>query len=94
MSKIESFDQFFDEVEKRLWGTEKVFKPIEEWDEDDGLALFFKLDAGEPPVVTSPISSDWDSEYFTHWMQIPKELGKNDDYRIACIKSGINSTYI
>lgn len=73
--------------EYQAWNTEQVFKPVSEWDEEEGDALFFKLDAGEPPVVTSPISSDWDNDYFTHWMPLPDEFKYG--YRMACIKSGI-----
>lgn len=91
MMEIETFDQFCDEIERLAWNTEKVFRPVEEWHEDDGLALFFKLDAGEPPEVTSPISSDWDADYFTHWMSMPDEFQYG--YRMACIKSGIATTY-
>ena len=57
MAKIESFDQFMDEYESQVWGTEKVFRPVSDWHEEDGCALFFKIDAGEPPFATSPISS-------------------------------------
>ena len=90
---INTFDELMDAAEQQAWGTEQIFKSVEEWDEDDGLALFFKLDAGEPPEVTSPISSDWDGSYFTHWMPLPKELGKVSEYRLACIKSGIETKY-
>jgi len=89
--KIETFEQFCDSVEKQAWDTEHVFKPVEEWSEEDGDALFFRLDAGEPPCITSPISSGWDGEYFTHWMAMPKEF--TTGYRMACIKSGINTKY-
>lgn len=91
MGKIENFEQFCDEIEKLVWDTDHVFKPVSDWHEEDGLALFFKLDAGEPPVVTSPMSSDWDDDYFTHWMQLPEEF--TTDYRMACIKSGIKTEY-
>lgn len=91
MGKIENFEQFCDEIEKLAWNTEQVFKPVEEWHEEDGLALFFKLDTGEAPFVTSPISSDWDADYFTHWMPLPNEF--TTGYRMACIKSGIRTEY-
>lgn len=91
MGKIETFEQFYDTIEKQIWDTEKIFKPVDEWHEEDGPALFFKLDAGEPPVVTCPLSSDWDGSYFTHWMSLPDEF--KFGYRVACIKSGICTTY-
>lgn len=93
MGKIETFDQFCDEADRQAWNTEQIFRPLEAWGEDDGDALFFKLDAGEPPVVTSPLTSNWDGGYFTHWMPLPKELIKTSDYRIACIKSGIETQF-
>lgn len=77
--------------EQQIWNTESVFKPVSDWTEDDGQALFFRLDAGEPPQVTSPISSDWDPTYFTHFMALPKELVSINKYRETCIKSGIET---
>ena len=78
-------------VEKMARDTEQVFKTVADWYEEDGCALFFKLDAGEPPFVTSPICSDWDDNYFTHWMPLPNEF--RTGYRMACIKSGIETEY-
>jgi len=69
----------------------KIFYPVSEWHEDDGDCLFFKLDVGEPPVVTSPLSSDWDQEYFTHWMHLPDELKLTAKYIDTCLQSGINT---
>lgn len=91
MAKIETIDQLWDEMEARAWDTEKVFQPVEDWHEEDGTALFFKLDSGEPPEVTSPLHSDWDGSYFTHWMPLPQEF--TTGYRMACIKSGIKTNY-
>ena len=69
------------------------FLPVEEWGEDDGDCLFFKLDAGEPPEVTSPLCSDWEPKYFTHFMRMPKEFRAIDDYVAACRASGIRSEF-
>lgn len=80
------------EHEQKIQHSEPVFQPVSEWNEEIGQALFFCLDAGEPPQVTSPISSDWDSKYFTHFMLLPKEFGYVNDYRRACIKSGIETS--
>ncbi|MGB2264137.1 MAG: hypothetical protein ACPH3C_03045 [Glaciecola sp.] len=91
MGKINSFEELFNEVEKLAWDTEKVFHSVDEWHDDDGIALFFKLDAGERPFVTSPLCSDWDGDYFTHWMPLPDEFRYG--YRMACIKSGIKTEY-
>lgn len=71
----------------------KVFKPVSEWHEEDGDCLFFKLDAGEPPQVTSPICSTWDEDYFTHYMDMPKEFKLTKDYVIACESSGIETKW-
>ena len=90
--KIETLDQLFEALEERLWNTECVFKPVNEWCEEDGDALFFRLDAGESPTVTSPTSSNWIEDYFTHWMALPKEFTAEHKYRLACIKSGIRTT--
>jgi len=85
------FEGFFKALEKKAWNTELVFYPVDDWTEEEGDALFFKLDAGEPPVVTSPITSNWDQNYFTHYMPLPDEFKKG--YRMACIKSGIDTKY-
>ena len=89
---IESFEEAMEVAEKSVWDTEKVFRPVSEWDEDIGPALFFKIDAGEPPEVTSPLYHSFDYLYFTHWMRLPKEFGEDGDYRLACIKSGIETS--
>ena len=73
------------------WDLDKVFFPISEWHEDLGSCLFFKLDAGEPPVVTSPLSCSWDSSYFTHFMELPIELRLTKEYVKTCISSGIKT---
>lgn len=85
------YQDSLDEFEQNAWDTEQVFKPVSEWDEDDGQALFFKMDAGEPPEVTSPISSNWDGKYFTHWMPLPDVFTHINKFRTACIKSGIET---
>ena len=52
-------------------------KPIEEWHEDYGDVLWWKLPIEEPPYVGSPLCEDWPG-YHTHWTPIvvpqpPKE---------------------
>lgn len=89
---IESFYESISAEEKLLWGTEKVFRPLSEWNEEDGQVLFFRLDVGEAPEVTSPITSGFDFNYFTHWMPLPKVFGHVNNYRAACIKSEIETT--
>ncbi|WP_182038756.1 hypothetical protein [Vibrio alginolyticus] len=80
------------ESEQQVWGLEPVFKPVSEWTEEDGQALFFRLDVGEPPAVTSPISSDWDGNYYTHWMKLPEVFCHINEYRAACIRSGVETS--
>lgn len=80
------------ESEQQVWGLEPVFKPVSEWTEEDGQALFFRLDVGEPPAVTSPISSDWDGKYYTHWMKLPEVFCHINEYRAACIRSGVETS--
>ncbi|MBK9580302.1 MAG: hypothetical protein IPO40_24820 [Fibrobacteres bacterium] len=72
---------------------DRKFNPIEEWDEDDGDCLFFKLDAGEPPTVANPLDSDWEDGYYTHFMLLPNELRRIEDYVAACRESGIVSEF-
>lgn len=67
-----------------------VFKPVSEWDEEDGVALFFKAGAGEPAEATSPEATCFDSTYHTHFMAMPKELKFTKDFKEACERSGIN----
>jgi len=67
------------------------FFKVKEWDEPDGPCLFFRLDVGEPPEVTSPMYTDFDSSYFTHFMRLPKELTSTGEYLNACHESRIES---
>jgi hypothetical protein len=86
-----TYDAFCNMADEMDWNTKKIFKPIEEWHEDFGCALFFKVDGGEPPMVTSPISSNWVENYFTHWMAMPTAF--TTDYRFTCILSGIDTKH-
>lgn len=45
--------------------------PIDEWGEEDGDVLWWRLPVEEPPQVTSPISSDWTENYYTHYSKLP-----------------------
>jgi hypothetical protein len=64
-----------------------VFRSLADWDEDDGDALFFKLGSGEPPVITSPLLTDFDRDYYTHWLPMPVEF--TTGYADACNASGL-----
>ena len=92
MNKEQFEDSLDHPIEQSYWDTEQIIKPVSEWHEEDGPALFFRLDAGEPPEVTSPITDGYDSDYFTHWTPLPDMFGMNNAYRMACIKSGIPTT--
>lgn len=47
-----------------------VFYPIDEWDEDIGDALWWKLPVVERPYCGSPLDDDWPG-YHTHWSPLP-----------------------
>lgn len=49
-----------------------ILHSVEEWNEDFDTCLFWRIPIEEPPMVTSPISSDWIEDYFTHFSIIPK----------------------
>lgn len=72
----------------------EIFRPLDEWHEDDGTVIFFKLHAGEPPCITDPLSSDWVDNYYTHWLPLPKCFLTNDNYVAACERSGIEGECI
>ena len=44
-------------------------RPLEEWHEDYGDALWWRFPIEEPPYVGSPLSEDW-TGYHTHWTPI------------------------
>lgn len=52
-------------------------RSLEEWGEDYGDVLWWKIPIEEPPYVGSPLDADWPG-YHTHWTpiilpQLPKE---------------------
>ena len=59
------------------------FIPANEWHDDDGDVLWYRLPVAEPPYVGSPLDTDWHdepfaillngetkAEYFTHFQYI------------------------
>ena len=50
-------------------------KPIEEWHEDYGDCLFWKLPIDEPPYCGSPLSSDFIEGYYTHFTRLIMPTG-------------------
>ncbi|ELA7323241.1 hypothetical protein Q9X98_004885 [Vibrio parahaemolyticus] len=69
----------------------RIFKAVSEWDEErDGIALFFRAGAYEPAEATSPEAVCFDFSYHTHFMAMPKELRFTEDFKEACVRSGID----
>ena len=46
-----------------------VARPIDEWHEDNGPALWWRFPIDEPPYSGSPLDDDWPG-YHTHWTAI------------------------
>lgn len=47
-------------------------RPLSEWHEDHGPALWWHFPIAEPPYVGTPNDADWDdSGFHTHWTPIP-----------------------
>jgi len=52
-----------------LLATAPVARPISEWHEDYGNALWWRFPIDEPPYSGSPLDDDWPG-YHTHWTPI------------------------
>jgi len=56
-----------------------TLRPVEEWHEDYGDCLFWKLPIMEPPYCGSPLDSVWEErgydEYFTHFTRLTPPIG-------------------
>ena len=50
-----------------------LWRPADEWSDDDGDALWAKHPVHEPPYVGSPLCDDW-TEGYTHWLPLSNEL--------------------
>jgi hypothetical protein len=50
-------------------------RPIEEWHEDYGDCLFWKLPIEEPPYCGSPLDSGFTDDYYTHFTRLIMPLG-------------------
>jgi hypothetical protein len=46
-------------------------RPLDEWHDDYGSVLWWKLPVNEPPYVGTPGDSDWPG-YHTHWTKCPE----------------------
>lgn len=56
------------------------FYPADQYHEDMGPCIWYKVPVCEPPLITSPLSDDWIEDYYTHFlllipMPIPDENG-------------------
>ena len=50
-----------------------MLRPVDDWHEDIGDVMWFRYPIEEPPMVTSPISSDWPGDdYFSGWIPLPR----------------------
>lgn len=47
-----------------------VLRPLAEWHEDMGPAIWWLLPIKEPPYCGTPLDSDWPG-YHTHWSSLP-----------------------
>ena len=68
-----------------------LFYENDDWLEEDGDCLFFNASVGEPPQITSPISSDWDEKYYTHFMILPKAFHLIEDFEETMVESGFSN---
>lgn len=50
-------------------------RPLDEWHEEDGPVLWWRLPVSEPPWVGSPLQDDWTDDYYTHWTPLPIPRG-------------------
>ncbi len=46
-------------------------RPLDEWHEDYGSVLWWKLPIEEPPYVGDPLCDTWIDDYYTHWTPLP-----------------------
>lgn len=47
-------------------------KPAADWHEEAGNVLWWKFPVSEPPYVGSPLDSEWEEGYYTHWTPLPQ----------------------
>jgi len=62
------------------WGTTHHRPiPADEWSEDDGDVLWWRLPVEEPPYVGSPLCDDWLPGYYTHFTRLQVPLIKENN---------------
>lgn len=56
------------------------FRTPDEWHEDFGDVLWWRLPLTESPWVGSPLCDEWEQDYFTHWSPIivPEQVTSED----------------
>ena len=67
-----------EELEGLLEDANKIHH-VDDWHEEDGDCLFFFLPLSEPPLITSPIVSNF-KEVYTHFVKMPKVFTDNNEY--------------
>lgn len=65
------------EKNKRLRDANKLM-PEKEWHEDDGNVIWWKLPIEEPPYVGTPLDSDFEEGYYTHFTRLTEPLDIDD----------------
>lgn len=80
--EFNDYDAFFayNKAVKRLGELEDANepKPIEEWHEDHGDVIWWKLPIEEPPYVGTPLDSDFEEGYYTHFTRLIEPLDIDD----------------
>lgn len=80
-NEFNDYDAFFDYqmAVKRLGELEDAIEPIpaEEWNEDDGDVIWWRLPVEEPPYIGSPLCDDFTFGYYTHFTRLIMPLIDN-----------------
>lgn len=86
----DELDQWRDDYHRLLKTAEEIAKentvlkeaneltPEEEWHEDDGNVIWWKLPINEPPYVGTPLDSDFEEGYYTHFTRLIEPLIDNE----------------
>lgn len=53
-----------------------VATPAEQWHEDLGACLWWRIPIEEPPYVGNPLYDDWEDGYYTHFSTLPIPAGR------------------
>lgn len=58
-------------------------RPLDEWSDDDGCVLWWRLPVEEPPYCGSPNCSTWHEDYYTHWIPLICPMVASDKIKKA-----------